>query len=554
MHDLTHASFFSGGGGLDLGLERAGWRTVSFSEIDPYACAILAERWPGVPNLGDIVQLAHGHGLQNTRERDGAGHGVRGAGGPDWNDAELRGADGPSGSERLGRVGGLGAHGSVGRSDADRDAWRDATLWTGGFPCQDLSIAGKRRGLDGARSGLAFAYLGLVERHRPPWVLLENVPGLLSSNRGRDLSVLLGRLSELGYGVAYRVLDARYFGVAQRRRRVFILASRDPGGRAGAERAAEVLSIAASGGGHPATSREARAGTAGGADDGAIGSRFFNATAAFGAWESGDTAGTLSRRDYKTSNHLFLANAVSASTGHHGHSSPRGDGSDNLVVHRPWRCDWCGHDWLDHGGLGPNGPYLCTWDFYDYDDDREICGCQASPPDDARGQGRGRQGAADLGQREPDAGHVPDADAVRRPLGPSPDTLGDRAPDGLAGRAHDRGGVAATLNSGGNSGGFRTEPGEHLVTSYRKATKAHHADDWERWEADDMTDALTASGLTPRTDMAAVGLGPTWYDTDPTLLPLGLDSNRYRVCGNGVVSNVAEAIGRALLVVMMTDS
>jgi DNA (cytosine-5)-methyltransferase 1 len=58
--DLTHASFFSGVGGLDLGLERAGWRTVSFSEIDPYASAVLAERWPGVPNLGDIVRLAAG--------------------------------------------------------------------------------------------------------------------------------------------------------------------------------------------------------------------------------------------------------------------------------------------------------------------------------------------------------------------------------------------------------------------------------------------------------------------------------------------------------------
>ena len=60
--EKTHASFFSGVGGLDLGLERAGWRTVGFSEIDPYACAVLAERWPGVPNLGDIVRLADGDG------------------------------------------------------------------------------------------------------------------------------------------------------------------------------------------------------------------------------------------------------------------------------------------------------------------------------------------------------------------------------------------------------------------------------------------------------------------------------------------------------------
>jgi DNA (cytosine-5)-methyltransferase 1 len=99
-----------------------------------------------------------------------------------------------------------------------------AELWTGGFPCQDLSVAGKRRGMGaGTRSGLAFAFLDLVGRHRPRFVLLENVPGLLSSHAGRDFGTLLAALVELGYGVGYRVLDARYFGVPQRRRRVFIL-------------------------------------------------------------------------------------------------------------------------------------------------------------------------------------------------------------------------------------------------------------------------------------------------------------------------------------------
>jgi DNA (cytosine-5)-methyltransferase 1 len=198
MHDLTHASFFSGVGGLDLGLERAGWRTVSFSEIDPYASAVLAERWPGVPNLGDITHAA-------TSDR--------------W-DGELR----------------------KGR----------AHLWTGGFPCQDLSVAGKRRGLAGERSGLAFSFLDLVGRHRPRFVLLENVPGLLSSHAGRDMAALLGTLVELGYGVGYRVLDARYFGVPQRRRRVFILGD-SLGGRPGAERAADVLSVGSRCRRHPPT-------------------------------------------------------------------------------------------------------------------------------------------------------------------------------------------------------------------------------------------------------------------------------------------------------------
>jgi DNA (cytosine-5)-methyltransferase 1 len=165
MKELTHASWFSGAGGTDIGLERAGWTTVSFSEVEPYPCAVLTERWPGVPNLGDI-----------TAEPEPP----------------------------------------------------HATLWSGGFPCQDLSVAGKRAGMGtvGARtrSGLAYAFLDLVEQHHPEAILLENVPGLLSSNAGRDFGALLGALGQLRYGWAYRILDAQWFGVPQRRRRVFILA------------------------------------------------------------------------------------------------------------------------------------------------------------------------------------------------------------------------------------------------------------------------------------------------------------------------------------------
>lgn len=151
---------------MDLGLEAAGWRTVSFSEIDPYACAVLAHHWPSVPNLGSVTDVA---------------------------------------------------------------AVPDATLWTGGFPCTDLSIAGKRAGLrneDGTltRSGLAYAFLDLVERHRPEVLLMENVYGLYSSNAGRDLGALIRQMDELGYVGAWRGLDAQWFGVPQRRKRVFILA------------------------------------------------------------------------------------------------------------------------------------------------------------------------------------------------------------------------------------------------------------------------------------------------------------------------------------------
>ena len=106
---------------------------------------------------------------------------------------------------------------------------------TAGFPCQDLSVAGKRKGLVGERSGLFWEIVRIASRLRPRWLLLENVPGLLSSHRGRDFETVLAALDELGYGVAWRVLDAQFFGVPQRRRRVFIV------GHLGAECPADVL-------------------------------------------------------------------------------------------------------------------------------------------------------------------------------------------------------------------------------------------------------------------------------------------------------------------------
>ena len=171
---MRHASFFSGVGGLDLGFEKAGIKTVSVCEIDPYASSVLAERFPDAPNLGSIT--------------------------------EVQAHDIP-----------------------------EADIWSGGFPCQDLSTAGKRAGFAGKRSSLAFTFLDLVEQRRPRWLLLENVPGLFTSNKGADFARLLHEVEQLGYSVAWRTLDARYFGVPQRRRRVFIVASLER------DRAAEVL-------------------------------------------------------------------------------------------------------------------------------------------------------------------------------------------------------------------------------------------------------------------------------------------------------------------------
>lgn len=173
--ELTHASFFSGIGAFDLGLELAGFRCVSHAEVKPFSSAVLETHWPGVPNLGDINAICP----------DGEGDHV---------------------------------------CEIPR-----ATVWTGGFPCSDFSIMGKRKGLlGGRRSSLGLVFLDLVRRHRPPFLILENVPGLLTSHEGRDLGLLLGTLVDIGYGWSYRLLDARNFGLPQARRRVFVVAAADP--------------------------------------------------------------------------------------------------------------------------------------------------------------------------------------------------------------------------------------------------------------------------------------------------------------------------------------
>ena len=159
---MTFGSLFTGIGGFDLGFEKAGMKCLWQVEIDKSCTQTLNKHWGGVAKYGDIVD--------------------------------------------------------VGRSSLKR-----VDVVCGGFPCQDVSIAGRRAGLDGERSGLWFEFARVIEEMRPEWVVIENVPGLLSSNKGRDFATIIGRLAELGYGFAWRVLDSKNFGVAQRRRRVFIV-------------------------------------------------------------------------------------------------------------------------------------------------------------------------------------------------------------------------------------------------------------------------------------------------------------------------------------------
>ena len=186
-----------------------GWRPAWFCEIEAFPSAVLAHHHPQVNNYGDFTQLLD------------PAHPAR--------------------------------HGAP------------LDLLVGGTPCQSFSHAGGRAGLDDPRGQLMLRYLDLVGALRPRWIVWENVPGVLSSGGGRDFGSLLGGLADLGYGVAYRVLDARYFGVPQRRRRVFVVghSGGDP------ERAARVLALDEGVRGHSAarggSRKEAAAATRGGA-------------------------------------------------------------------------------------------------------------------------------------------------------------------------------------------------------------------------------------------------------------------------------------------------
>ena len=168
MKQLTAVSLFAGVGGFDLALERNGVKVVASVEIDQKASAVLAKQFPNSKLFNDVKEVT---------------------------------------GEQLIAAGFDPRNGII----------------TGGFPCQDLSMAGRRAGLGGARSGLFWEICRLLDETKAQYFILENVPGLLSSNKGKDMAAVLEALVERGYRVAYRVLDAQYFGVPQRRRRVFIV-------------------------------------------------------------------------------------------------------------------------------------------------------------------------------------------------------------------------------------------------------------------------------------------------------------------------------------------
>jgi len=171
---VKYVSIFSGIEAATVAWHPLGWEPLAFSEIDPFPSTVLQHHYPDIPNLGDITKI-------------------------DWSPY-------------------------VGAAD----------IVVGGSPCQSFSVAGKREGLAGA-SGLMFEYIRAVRELRPRWFVWENVPGAFTSERGEAYRQLLSEMDALGYGLAWRVLDAQFFGVAQRRERVFLV------GSLGTMRCAEVL-------------------------------------------------------------------------------------------------------------------------------------------------------------------------------------------------------------------------------------------------------------------------------------------------------------------------
>lgn len=194
---MKGGSVFTGIGGGDLGVERAGFEPAWQIESDRFRRCVLEARWPGVRRCGDVRRV---------------------------DPADLPAVD----------------------------------LLHGGFPCQDVSVAGRRAGLGGERSSLFHEFVRLAAALRPSWIVVENVPGLLSSppadrgDPGADLALVIRALADIGYLGAYRVLDAQHFGVAQRRKRVFIVGCLGDGARP-----VQVLLEPESGGGHLAPGREA---------------------------------------------------------------------------------------------------------------------------------------------------------------------------------------------------------------------------------------------------------------------------------------------------------
>jgi len=293
---VTYLSICSGIEAATTAWHPLGWKPIAFSEIEPFPCAVLAHHWPDVPNLGDMTKH---HDWPTTLQPD---------------------------------------------------------LIVGGTPCQAFSVAGLREGLADPRGNLSLTFLSIVAQYKPQWVVWENVPGVLSDKTGA-FGAFLGGLGQLGYGFAYRVLDAQFLGVAQRRRRVFVVANLTDW-----RRAAAVLFESHSLSGDSPPSRSARKGTSTGFETGFDGGNITDLAptldtgchagpirnrgvgviepiaarmVAFGEYATAATASTCKQRDYKDATDLVITTQygeiAGTLTARHD-SSPCADQGQNVVA------------------------------------------------------------------------------------------------------------------------------------------------------------------------------------------------------------------------------
>lgn len=468
---MTVGSVFSGIGGFDLGLQRAGHEIRWQIEIDKWCHRVLARHWPAVRRVRDVHTVASGRAQSRRR------------------------------------------HGLV---------LEPVDLICAGFPCQDVSVAGRRAGLRGPQSGLFFVLMRLVRIVRPTWVLIENVPGLLNQNYGADFATVLDTLEDAGYVGAWRTLDSQWFGVPQRRRRIFLVGHRGDGAAA-----RSVLFEPPSRSRHPQAGQEARPDLA-----------YCLAASVRG---TGDQHG-------QGWNTTYVAGALRSSVG--GPDDNRAQAGHALSAAKsgqrfdPNREDYIVTPTLQggHSGEPEPGSGLLLWQCH--------------------------------------GGNVGPMGTLRTGEG----TLTSGVPS-----------IAATLNSGGNAGGFRTEPGEHLIASHTTQITSRHNRSapqpgdpchplaaaahppalaygcWNKSASQTMradehtTDALQGSSssnpaigvrrLTPLECERLQGCQDGWtclcgctpYRTADCRCP---DSPRYRALGNAVTVSVAEWIGRRLVEVI----
>jgi DNA (cytosine-5)-methyltransferase 1 len=298
---VRYLSVCSGIEAVSVAWEPLGWKPVMFAEIDPFCCWLLRSRY----RASRPLHMPSPHDASSRKEAKQRAAAIR-------NIVAL---------PAEGAVVNAGDFTCIRREDVGA-----IDLLAGGTPCQSFSIAGKRAGLDDPRGNLTIEFARLADRLRPVWLVWENVPGVLSIDGGRTFGAFLGMLVQLGYGIAYRVLDAQFFGVPQRRRRVFVV------GCLGDWRAAAAVLLEWHGlSGHPPPRREARQGVAGGVEVGPAGGRltdtaptidtgckdgFVRNQLGAGVLSSTDetshclNAGGMGRQDYETE--TLIAHALSA--------------------------------------------------------------------------------------------------------------------------------------------------------------------------------------------------------------------------------------------------